>query len=455
LRSKVENRNSKIETGNSKVETRNSKFEIRNWKLENRNWKLENGNSRPPYPSPFILDPLPFNLFPLTFSAYCLLLTAFCLLPSLCAAAAAQQPPSSDTSSPSGIRNPQSEIVPAQQAASSDGPPPPADTSAPPPNAEPQTPSPGVAADESSGIRNPPSEITPPAPAEAPVPAVNEGAREIPLDAEPFDVRIHRRIEEYGQRHQQRERQMASYDKVSGADPGLERFADPRKVQVELGDELDREQTSEELASEYAERAHDLQGKVQALQDFITKRRRTLDELGQPSGGATRQELEVALANLARQPESPETLAEMREIDRQLLEADRNQKELPAQLTQAQQEAAGAAEELAKLKTLGQSYERESKAFSADALSARQNRLRLASRLEFYLARAQAEDELEQGRKAMASVQHLSASPEVESALNGAGSSAKSDADLEQLRGCIQQSSDVKGCRERIGGLKD
>jgi hypothetical protein len=283
----------------------------------------------------------------------------------------------------------------------------------------------------------------------------NEGAREVPLDAEPFDVRVHRRIEEYGQRHQQRERQMTSYDKVSGSDSGLERFADPRKVQVELSDELDREQTSEELAGDYAERAHDVRGKLQALQEFITKRRHTLDELGQQSGGAHRQELEVAAANLAHQPESPETLAEMREIDRQLSEADRQQKEVPPELMQAEQEAAGAAGESAKLQALQQSYEKESKAFAADALSARQNRLRLANRLEFYLVRAQAEDELEQGRKAMASVQHLSASPETESALNGAGSSVKSDADLEQLRGCIQQSGDVKGCRERIAGLKD
>ena len=285
--------------------------------------------------------------------------------------------------------------------------------------------------------------------------AVNQGAREVPLDVEPFDVRVHRRIEEYGQRHQQRERQMASYDKVSGGDPGLERFADPRKVQVELSDELDREQTSEELAGDYTERAHDIQSKLQALQEFITKRRHRLDELGQHNGGARRQELEVAAANLAHQPESPETLAEMREIDRQLSEADRQHKEVPPELTQAQQEAAGAAGELAKLQALQQSYEKESKAFAADALSARQNRLRLANRLEFYLVRAQAEDELEQGRKAMASVQHLSASPETESALNGAGSSVKSDADLEQLRGCIQQSGDVKGCRERIAGLKD
>jgi hypothetical protein len=272
----------------------------------------------------------------------------------------------------------------------------------------------------------------------------------VPLDVEPFDVRVHRRIEEYGQRHQQRERQMASYDKVSGTDPGLERFADPRKVQIELSDELDREQTSEELAGDYAGRVHEVESKVQLLQDFITKRRQTLDELGQKNGAVHRQDLEVALANLARQPSSPETLAEIREIDRQLSEADRDQKEVPAQLTQAQLEAASAAEELAKLKMIEQSYNKESKAFTADALSARQNRLRLASRLEYYVVRAQAEDELEQGHKAIASAQHISASPEVESVLNGPGSRTRSDADLEQLRGCIQESGDVKSCRERI-----
>jgi hypothetical protein len=277
-----------------------------------------------------------------------------------------------------------------------------------------------------------------------------QGAREVPLDVESFDARVRRRVAEYGQRHQQREREMTSYDRVSGTDPGLGRFADPRKAQVELSDELDREQTSEELAGDYAERAHDLQGKVQVLQDFIAKRRQTLGELGNQDGASHRPDLEVALANLARQPESPETLAEMREIDRQLSEADRNEKEVPAQLAQAQQEATDAAEELTKLKALAQSYEKESKAYTADALSARQNRLRLANRLEYYVVRAQAEDELEQGRKAMESVQHLSASPEVESALNGSGSSAKSDAELQQLRACIQESGNVKACRGTV-----
>ena len=236
------------------------------------------------------------------------------------------------------------------------------------------------------------------------------GARELPLDSEAFDVRVHRRVAEYGQRHEQRESRMSSYDQVSGGDPGLARFADPRKVQVELSDELDREQTSAELGADYAEEAHDIQSKAQALEEFIAKRRQTLDELNKPAGPSHRQDLEVALANLAHQPSSPETLAAMREIDRRLSETDRNEKDLPAQLSQNQQETADAAEELAKLQALQQAYEKEAKAFTADALSARQNRLRLANKLEYFVVRAQAEDTLEQGRKALETVEHLAPS---------------------------------------------
>ena len=78
----------------------------------------------------------------------------------------------------------------------------------------------------------------------------SQEARELPLDSEAFDVRVHRRVAEYGQRHEQRESRMSSFDQVSGGDPGLARFADPRKVQVELSDELDREQTSAEPESD-------------------------------------------------------------------------------------------------------------------------------------------------------------------------------------------------------------
>jgi chromosome segregation ATPase len=276
----------------------------------------------------------------------------------------------------------------------------------------------------------------------------NQEARELPLDSETFDVRVHRRVTEYSQRHQRRESLMSSYDKVSVGDPGLERFADPRKVQVELSDELDRERTSEELCADYAEQVHDVQSKAQALQEFIAKRQQTLDELNKHNGASRRQDLEMALANLARQPLSPETLAAMREIDRRLSETDRNEKDLPAQLSQNQQETADAAEEVAKLQALQQAYEKEVKAFTADALSARQNRLRLASKLEYFIVRAQAEDTLEQGRKALQTVEHLSASPEVESLLRGPGLTTKSQADLEQMRDCIQKSGDVKACRQ-------
>jgi len=323
----------------------------------------------------------------------------------------------------------------AQQPPTTHVPPPPPASVAPPP------PTPGTTESESP----------PPAASETSETATEDtqGARETPLDAEAFDVRVHRRLDEYNQRRDQRELEMASYNKVSGNDPGLERFADPRKVQVELKDELDREQTSEQLANDYAEQAREVLSKQQAVQDFIAKRSKTLDDLSNQNVGVNPQDLEVALANLAHQPESPETEAQMREIDRRLSEAERLEKDLPARRTRAQEEAAGAAEELAKLKALEQSYEKESKAFAADALSAHQNRLGLADRLEYYVVRAQAEDVLEQGRKATQSVQHLSASPEVDKTLNSSGSSAKSDTDLEQLRSCIQQSGDVKACHDK------
>ncbi|MGA9058569.1 MAG: hypothetical protein WB763_18875 [Terriglobia bacterium] len=323
----------------------------------------------------------------------------------------------------------------AQQPPTTPVPPPPPAGVAPPP------PTPGTTESESP----------PPATSETPetAPENTQGARETPLDAETFDVRAHRRLDEYNQRRGQRELEMASYSKASGNDPGLQRFADPRKVQVALKDELDREQTSEQLANDYAEQAREVLSKQQAVQDFIAKRRKTLDDLSKQNVGVNPQDLEVALANLAHQPESPETEAQMREIDRRLSEAERLEKDLPARRTRAQEEAAGAAEELAKLKALEQSYEKESKAFAADALSARENRLGLADRLEYYVVRAQAEDVLEQGRKATQSVQHLSASPEVDKTLNSSGSSAKTETDLEQLRSCIQQSGDVKACHDK------
>jgi len=315
-------------------------------------------------------------------------------------------------------------------------PPPPAGVAPPPP------------APDTTGAAPVPS---PPAAPETPqtAPADTQGARETPLDAETFDVRVHRRLEEYNQRRVQRELEMASYAEASGSDPGLERFTDPRKVQVELKDELDREQTSEQLANDYAEQAREVLSKEQAVQDFISKRGKILDDLSKPNGAVNRQDLEVALANLARLPDSPQIQAQMRDIDRRLSEIERLEKNLPARRTRAQQEAAEATEELSKLKELEQSYEKESKAFAADALSAQNNRLGLADRLEYYLVRAQAEDVLEQGRKATQSVQHLAANPEVEKTLNSSAPSAKSEADLDQLRTCIQQTGDVKACHEK------
>ena len=323
----------------------------------------------------------------------------------------------------------------AQQPPTTQVPPPPPAGVAPPP------PTPGTTEPES-----PPPAVASETPETAP--QDTQGARETPLDTEAFDVRVHHRLDEYNQRREQRELEMASYNKASGNDPGLERFADPRKVQVELKDELDREQTSEQLANDYAEQAREVLSKQQAIQDFVDKRRKTLDDLSKQNV-VNPQDLEVALANLAHQPESPETEAQMREIDRRLSEAERLEKDLPARRTRAQEEAAGAAEELGKLKALEQSYEKESKAFATDALSAHENRLGLADRLEYYVVRAQAEDVLEQGRKATQSVQHLAASPYVDKTLNSSGSSAKPETDLEQLRSCIQQSGDVKACHDK------
>jgi len=329
-----------------------------------------------------------------------------------------------------------------------------------PPSPETAAPDPAETPTPDKPIAPAPAQINPPDQPAAPDTLGNPptavadapGARELPLDSEAFDVRVHRRVAEYGQRHEQRESRMSSYDQVSGGDPGLARFADPRKVQVELSDELDREQTSAELAADYSEEARDIQNKAQALEEFIAKRRQTLDALNKPAGPSSRQDLEVALANLAHQPSSPETLAAMREIDRRLSETDRNDKDLPAQLSQNQQEVADASEELAKLQSMQQAYEKESKTFTADALSARQNRLRLASKLEYFVVRAQAEDTLEQSRKALGSVEHLAPSPEVESLLAGPASSTKSDAHVEQMRDCINKSGDVQGCRQASHG---
>ncbi len=221
-------------------------------------------------------------------------------------------------------------------------------------------------------------------------------------------------------------------------------------MQLEIDDELDRDQTSEELAIDYSEQASNNRTRAQSLQDFIADRHHKLDDLKKQNSGGDRQDLEVALANLARQPESPEAVGEMREVDRRLSQVELDDKELPTQLAQNQQDADDAAQELAKLRVLSQSYERQSKAFAADSLSARHNRLRLADKLEYYILRAQAEDELELGRKAMESIQHLSAGPEVESTLNGSASRTRSGANLQQLRDCLRGTDNVQACRDKL-----
>jgi hypothetical protein len=84
----------------------------------------------------------------------------------------------------------------------------------------------------------------------------------------------------------------------------------------------------------------------------------------------------------------------------------------------------------------------------ADALSARQNRLRLANKLEYFVVRAQAEDTLEQGRKSLVAAEHLAPSSQVEDLLREPGAATKSDANMEQMRECIKQSGDVRACRQ-------
>ena len=304
-----------------------------------------------------------------------------------------------------------------------------------------------------------------PAPAEEPAapPPVSEVSQPTPEEtkttpealpqAQPFDERVQRLLDEFNQRHQQRELEMSSYGKASRTEPALERFADPRKVQVELKDELDREQTSTALAKEYADQSREIQSAEQALQDFIAKRHKALDDLGKRATVINRQDLEVAAANLARQPG---TEVQVRNIRRRLSEAERAETDAPAKQAQAQQEAASAEEELARLKTLHQSLEKESKAYTADSTSAHQNRLALADRLEFYVVRAQAEDVLDQGHKAAAAVRHISASPEVEDTLKNPAPHAKLEVKANPSKLCSPPGDDGKGCpEETLPGPKE
>jgi hypothetical protein len=240
-----------------------------------------------------------------------------------------------------------------------------------------------------------------PAPPEAPTPppaapqasqprSVEADAQHESLPAkEPLEVRVRLLLDEFNQRHEERALEMNSYGKAGDAEPGLKQFADPRKVQVELKDEQDREQTSKALAKEYAEEARQVQNQEQALQAFIAKRQKTLDGLSKKSAAFNRQDLEVAAENLARQPG---TEAQVSEIRRQL---------------------------------------------------------HLADRLEFYVVNAQAEDVLDQGRKATEAVHHLAASPEVQDTLGSLGPTVKVEPKPDPAKPCTETASDAKGCPEK------
>ena len=294
----------------------------------------------------------------------------------------------------------------------------------------------------------PPQALTsPPTAPEAPQPArVETEAGHEPPAKEVFEVGVGRLLDDFNQRHDQRVLEMNSYGKAGDAEPGLKQFADPRKVEVELKDEQDREQTSQALAKEYAEEARQVQGQEQALQNFIAKRLKTLDGLSKRASTVDRHDLEVAAENLARQPG---TDAQVQEIRRRLYEDERDAKDLSTQQSLAQQEAVRAQDELKRLGELEQSLERESQAYTADAASAHQNQLHLADRLEFYVVNAQAEDVLEQGHKATAAVHHLAASPEVQDTLDSLGPNVKADAKSDPLKNCTQTANDGKGCPEK------
>jgi len=240
-----------------------------------------------------------------------------------------------------------------------------------------------------------------------------------------FDTRVHRIVDDFNQRHQKREVEMSAYTKAGDSDPTLNRLAAPRRVEIELKDEQDREQTSSALAKAYADEAQKIHRAQKSLEDLIAKRRQALDQLTKPATDVDRDDLEVAAANLARQPG---TEAQVREIKRRLADAERDDKVLPGKRAQAQQEVAGSEDELGKMQALEQSLAKESKAYAADAASAHENRLALADRLEFLAVRAQAEDVLDQGGKAVAAVQHLAPSPEVLDTLQSPNPRATRDA---------------------------
>ena len=288
-------------------------------------------------------------------------------------------------------------------------------------------------------------------PAAAPQSTPPEGAEtevqhESPPAKEPLQVRVRRLLDEFDQRHAERVLEMYSYGKAGDAEPGLKQFADPRKVEVELKDEQDREQTSKALAKEYTEEARQVQTQEQALQNFIAKRQKTLDDMSKRASPINRQDLEVAAENLARQPG---TDAQVREIRRRLAEDELGAKELSTQQSLAQQEAASAQDELKRLRALEQSLDFDSKSYTADAASAHQNQLHLADRLEFYLVNAQAEDVLDQGRKATEAVHHLAASPEVQDTLGSLVPNVKMDAKPDGAKKCTEAANNGKECPEK------
>jgi hypothetical protein len=297
-----------------------------------------------------------------------------------------------------------------------------------------------------------------PAPPEAPTPpptaplasqprSVEADARHESLPAkEPLEVRVRLLLDEFNQRHEERVGEMNSYGKAGDAEPGLKQFADPRKVQVELKDEQDREQTSKALAKEYADEALLVRGQEQSLQSFIAKRQKTLDTLSKRDSTVNAQDLEVAAENLAHQPG---TEAQVSEIRHRLYENERDAKEATTQQALAQQEAASAQDELKRLVALADSLEKESKAYTADAESAHQNQLNLADRLEYYDVSAQAEDVLDQGHKATAAVHHLAASPEVQNTLQSLGSSKKADAKPDAANKSSDTTNDAQGHPEK------
>ena len=161
----------------------------------------------------------------------------------------------------------------------------------------------------------------------------------------------------------------------------------------------------------------------------------------------------MALANLAHQPSSPETLAAMREIDQRLSETDRNEKDLPAQLSQNQQETADAAQELAKLQAMQQALRERGEGVSRRMRSPRA-RIGCASRTSWNTSSSAPRRRIRWSRaaKRWGTVQHLAPSPQVESLLAGPASNTKSDTHLEQMRDCINKSGDVQGCRQASHG---